>query len=132
MRARADGNWATRCYQMKTHVEGRRDERRESLAQLEEAGRRLADPIWKGFGEGERVQVVGLSKAPDFNGRAATVLRFDGERFAVRIDGAPRAVRCLLHFHFHLHLHFQPHPAPAASYRGSRASHLCTYTLALT
>jgi hypothetical protein len=93
VRARADGNWATRCYQMKTHVEGRRDERRESLAQLEEAGRRLADPIWKGFGEGERVQVVGLSKAPDFNGRAATVLRFDGERFAVRIDGAPRAVR---------------------------------------
>lgn len=81
----------------KTQVEAGRANRREALAQLEEAGQRIpagaGDTIWKGFGAGEEVRVEGLKQAAHYNGQTGVVERFDGERFVVRLKGKPKPVR---------------------------------------
>jgi len=85
---------ATRKFEtVKAHVEASRDGRKEALGKLVAAGQTLSDPIWDGFGSGEKVTVVGLKNAPQYNGKTGTVERFDGERFVVRLEGKSAGVR---------------------------------------
>eukprot|EP00287_Rhodomonas_sp_CCMP768_P020823 CAMPEP_0202814736 /NCGR_PEP_ID=MMETSP1389-20130828/5792_1 /ASSEMBLY_ACC=CAM_ASM_000865 /TAXON_ID=302021 /ORGANISM="Rhodomonas sp., Strain CCMP768" /LENGTH=115 /DNA_ID=CAMNT_0049486561 /DNA_START=140 /DNA_END=484 /DNA_ORIENTATION=- len=74
---------------MKANVQETRSARARNLEQILQGSGETAAPkdaLWDGFGTGERVEVVGLSKAAEYNGRVGTVQRFDGERFAVLLD----------------------------------------------
>jgi len=52
-----------------------------------------SDDLWKDFGAGEQVQVHGLQKAPQYNGKIGVIERWEGDRFVVNLEGKGKGVK---------------------------------------
>ena len=64
---------------------------------MEERARRAplvsSDALWKDFGTGEHVAVHGLTKAPQYNGKHGVIVRWEGDRFVVKLEGNEKGVK---------------------------------------